>query len=218
MISLPIPRRIRTTIFFFCIISFFLIGSFHIYTRQPDYSGHYYLEASILPKHATSQGKRGRSLVLFDQVTGVGFNNQLQEILLLASVASAVNRTYVHRDISFRDTFGRVRYAPFSVFVKSVQAGQPLVSHRIWPEVCGTQPTTIQAILENEDPDLERLSSTVELLKNEVTSCVHVTGWITDWRCDFHLVYLFFITHLNSRYQQIPRTRTDSCLLAHSFE
>lgn len=166
------PSKSKILLLSICTLASFLVVHLLYLQESPDYSSYIADAETPLESHA------GRS-VRFHQVTGVGFNNQLQEVLLLSALAARANRTYVHHELSFRNTFGRLRYAPLRAFAKQLPSAVS-VSEKQWRASCGDSVKTV-AVLPAEDGE-DVFAKATEMLSLDETDCVQVDDWLTHWQ------------------------------------
>ncbi|KZO90453.1 hypothetical protein CALVIDRAFT_542639 [Calocera viscosa TUFC12733] len=100
--------------------------------------------------------------VLFNQLRGAGFNNQLQESLLLSHIAARAGRAYVYRD----------------VFFSSPVTSPPAVHEKVFDALCAGQ--EIREV-DTWGPHEGRISALVQALEGE-EQCARVTNRVMDWR------------------------------------
>ncbi|KZO94627.1 hypothetical protein CALVIDRAFT_517065 [Calocera viscosa TUFC12733] len=116
------------------------------------------------------------SYVLFNQLRGAGFNNQLQESLLLSHIAARAGRAYVYRDVIWRprgyDT------VPAEVFFSSPVTSPPAVHEKVFDALCAGQEVRE---VDTWGPHEGRVSALVQALEGD-EQCARVTNRVMDWR------------------------------------
>jgi len=112
--------------------------------------------------------------VLFNQLRGAGFNNQLQETLLLSYIAARAGRAYVYRDVVWRprgyDT------VPAELFFSSLTA-PPAIHESVFSSLCeGQEVREVETWGDHES----RVGRVVSALEGE-GQCASVKYRIMDW-------------------------------------
>ncbi|EJD41222.1 hypothetical protein AURDEDRAFT_115588 [Auricularia subglabra TFB-10046 SS5] len=173
-LTIRYPRLLRfAALTTFC-FTFVLLACYKYVVYAPDYTAFVEFDARAVST-ATGHGPDDR-LVLFHQVKGVGFNNQLQEILILEHTARMAGRVYVYQDVSWQPR-GKTGFVPLGIFSDSLVAA-PRRSERQFREECAS----VHSVSLLPEWDEKLYSKTVRVLKEDAARCVHVTDWLTRWR------------------------------------
>lgn len=175
-LNIRCSRLVRTAALVVFAALSLVLASWQYVVYAPDYRA--FTAYDTRPITAVTGHSKTDRLVLFRQVKGVGFNNQLQEVLLLEHVARTAGRNYVYQDVSWQPR-GKTGFAPLGVFTQSLVATPRRSEAQFWAE-CedGVKDVTVLPQLDDE-----LYQATVKTLRDEPARCVHVIDWITRWSC-----------------------------------
>ncbi|KAL1735532.1 hypothetical protein EV714DRAFT_200450 [Schizophyllum commune] len=195
LISLSKSRRVRYISLSFSIFIFVLYG---LYTYDwPPYALYSTLERQeVAHSRALLQKERGpQRFVLFKQLQGAGFNNQVQEILLYHHLALETRRTYVYQPFVWRKR-GEHSYVPLSAFLSGVTADT--VSSTVYDEVCPEAERTHITI--NSESDRTRWTEAKAEIEMHTARCLVVDNKILSWNFlaspGLHVVWPTYQTYL----------------------
>ena len=113
--------------------------------------------------------------VLFKQLRGAGFNNQVQEILLFHHLALLTSRIYVYQPFVWRPR-GESSFVPLSAFLWGITTGS--ITSAVFDEACSAV-------------DIKHINLQVEHATqwdhakealNTDDPCIVVDDWILNWR------------------------------------
>ncbi|KAF5348678.1 hypothetical protein D9758_006828 [Tetrapyrgos nigripes] len=102
MTTLRTKRRLRVVLLVFLTAATLLVVPYYVYYRPP-YSLYYALtDTELEVAHDYLSREQDLKFVVFNQLQGAGFNNQVQEILLYHHLALVTSRTYVYQPFIWR--------------------------------------------------------------------------------------------------------------------
>ncbi|KAJ6609895.1 hypothetical protein B0H10DRAFT_2063017 [Mycena sp. CBHHK59/15] len=110
--------------------------------------------------------------VLFRQLQGAGFNNQVQEILLYHHLALLTSRVYVYQPLVWQP---RRASLPLSAFLSGVTTGS--ITASVFDQVC--PPSEVTHVSINRDNN--EIWEQAKALLNRPDRCMVVDDWILRW-------------------------------------
>ncbi|KAF9453966.1 hypothetical protein P691DRAFT_657332 [Macrolepiota fuliginosa MF-IS2] len=167
-------------------------------------------DSELIAKHGDG-GKR--RYVMFKQLRGAGFNNQVQDIVLYHNLALASGRTYVYQPFVWRPR-GEKSYVPLSAFLPGVTKGS--ITSEVFHNICPEQDSKHISL---GDVDSEKQWEHAVNVLNQSEQCVIVDDWIFNWTflttSGLHPVWTSFHQYLKTHFEWsqailniIPRAQT----------
>ncbi|EJU01265.1 hypothetical protein DACRYDRAFT_107822 [Dacryopinax primogenitus] len=142
--------------------------------QLPPQNAHF-RRPSPTPSELLSLRNSSSKYALFHQLRGAGFNNQLQESLLLSWIAKRAGRAYVYRDVIWRPR--GYEQVPLEEFVQSLTE-QPALHEEAFKRLCDGQ--KILRAIDGRYPFPERVERVIQDLQGD-EQCAYVEGRIMDW-------------------------------------
>ncbi|KAL1748712.1 hypothetical protein HDZ31DRAFT_29259 [Schizophyllum fasciatum] len=178
VISLGKSRRVRYVTLSFCTLA---LVSYALYTYDwPPYALYEALEkqeiANSRALYNLSKGSHAQRFILFKQLQGAGFNNQVQEILLYHHLALETGRTYVYQPFVWRKR-GERSLVPLSAFLSGVTRDS--ISSAIYDEVC-PEGGRVHITIDSES-DRTRWTEAKAEIEKHTERCLVVDHKILSW-------------------------------------
>ncbi|KXN90830.1 hypothetical protein AN958_03484 [Leucoagaricus sp. SymC.cos] len=179
----------------FCSTLFLL----YIYIRnRPSYTLYDELNTQELIESERLAKTGRKKYVMFKQLRGAGFNNQVQDILLYHNLALETSRTYVYQPFVWRPR-GEESYVPLSAFLPG--ATKDSISSEVFERMCPEKEIVHMTL---GVPHEDQWKHAVEVLKSD-ERCVIVDDWIFNWgflgSSGLHPVWPSFRNYLQNDFQ-----------------
>ncbi|KAJ7132771.1 hypothetical protein C8R43DRAFT_1023258 [Mycena crocata] len=134
--------------------------------------------------------------VLFRQLQGAGFNNQVQEVLMYSYLAFSTGRVYVYQPLVWQP---RRASLPLSAFLAGVTTGA--ITAAVWDQVCPPSEVTHVSLYRGNDAMWEHAQS---VLRGS-DRCLHVDDHIISWTflasSAIHPIWPSFQHHLSLHFK-----------------
>ncbi|KZT52027.1 hypothetical protein CALCODRAFT_104756 [Calocera cornea HHB12733] len=170
------PKRRRTLLLSLPPTALLLLLLYTLFPRAPP-SAHLRRPPPTPAELQQLRANTTQKYALFNQLRGAGFNNQLQESLLLAHLAARAGRAYVYRDVVWRprgyDT------VPAEAFFGEPLTAAPAIHEVVFEQLCeGQQVREVDVWGEHE----RRVDLLLQALEGP-EQCASVKWRVMDWRC-----------------------------------
>ena len=168
--------RSRVRWFIVLLFAFTLVAYYAYLASAPNYPLYRsLLDLELISSRQLIANSSHPRYVLFKQLRGAGFNNQVQEILLFYHLALLTSRIYVYQPFVWRPR-GENSFVPLSAFLWGATTNS--ISSTVFEEACSAA-------------DIKHISLQVEHAiqwdhakeaLNIDDPCIVVDDWILNWR------------------------------------
>lgn len=135
-----------------------------------------------LPQHdldvTSGNGFNGRVFMSWNEIWGLGLNNQLDDRLLLSHLAFLSNRSYVFNDVMFGPDWDKGKWYPLNTFISGPTAGGQIpsfldavsaprsISRDFWQKACPIEKRTVLSVAQvNNELGITDSSTGIDILE-----------------------------------------------------
>lgn len=175
-LSLRHRRRLVLRVALLALCIGLLLSGLYIYDQAPP---PYKSERDLASETSTFSSSPDTKYVLFKQIRGAGFNNQLQEYILHHALARESGRAMVYQDMIWR--YRGQDEVPLNALSRSLTEAPGIHETVFWKHCHGLDAVKNVTVPYGKLP----WDSALHVLKDEQAKCIRVENWVFYWEYVF---------------------------------